>query len=70
MNAERNLDEQQHRSCCQNCGKLLTKPILKIKNIGLTSELFISLISAVQISYGAESKCRRCKMIQRVLVIA
>lgn len=59
---------RQFRSCCPSCGKLLTKPTIKIERLSLTKKDFLILMKQVSITYGAESKCRRCRVVHKNLI--
>lgn len=52
------------------CGKLLTKSMVEIVNHGLSEFDYRMLRSQVIIRYGAQTKCRRCKVIQNISRVA
>lgn len=54
-------------SRCVLCGKFLTRPMMSVENRSLSSEDFNKFRGGVDIRYGAETKCRKCKRIRETL---
>jgi hypothetical protein len=49
---------------CPGDNKLLTKTILRVKNVNLSDAEFNRFLSGVKITNGAQDKCRTCKTIR------
>lgn len=63
MNEEKQL-RVNGESRCPVCRKLLTKPTVRIKCIRITMSQFYTLMRDVELSFGAQSQCRRCKALR------
>lgn len=54
-----------HKSVCRNCGKLLSKPEIRLESDTLPRNEFlksvVEFLKNINIYYGAQVKCRRCK---------
>lgn len=58
---ENKTESFRYESRC-DCGKLLTKPMVKIQvTREITSEMVRIAFKSLKISYGAQTMCRRCK---------
>jgi len=53
-----------HESRCPQCGKMLTKSMLRVTFIGTTVE-YDDWISKAHICVGAETKCKACYRVFR-----
>jgi hypothetical protein len=57
-------------SRCPECRKLLSKPMLKIRFVSMTVDQFHHLMDQVQISFGAQGPCKRCKVLRETEQLA
>lgn len=56
----------RYESRC-SCGKLLTKPMVRIEVVTAESGLLSIFKKHIRISFGAQTRCRRCKKLHETL---
>lgn len=56
----------RYESRC-GCGKLLTKPMIRIEVIKATAGVMKIFNEHIRISFGAQTMCRRCKKLRETL---
>lgn len=72
MNEEKNQLNFKGESRCPECRKLLSKPMVRITCISITSERLYKLIREreIEISFGSQSPCKRCRKLRETEEIA
>lgn len=65
-----NVEQHSYRSLCPTCGRFLTRSLVRISILSDRKEDIEMVRKKIQIQYGSETKCKRCRQIGTTQKIA